>query len=165
MALEDPVLLINMREKSPKRKFTVREKEAMIIAHNKLASDALKKQSYKEALRHFKNTLTYSDTNIFAKYNLLIIEAHRLYETGKKQNLWSAIQIYHKAANMRPGIGEPYFFIGMSYHKLGNTEFDLIGEAYEKALSLKLSEDQRASVALKYSTLLDRQKKLKSFWK
>ena len=63
---------------------------------------------------------------------------------------------------MRPGIGEPYFFIGMSYHKLGNTEFDLIGEAYEKALSLKLSEDQRASVALKYSTLLDRKKKLKN---
>ena len=92
-------------------------------------------------------------------------EGHWLQKSGKKDKLWSSIQIYNKAATIFEGAGAPYYYIGNSYLKLGDKDFDLIIESYEKALALELSADlrKRASQAREHVSM--REKKLKDFWK
>ena len=94
-----------------------------------------------------------------------MIEGHLLRNTGKKEKLWDAIQMYYKASRLKPISGEPYFFIGESYQSLGNKDFDLILESYQKALNLKLSKEMKEKVEREYSLVADREKRLKDFWK
>ena len=62
-------------------------------------------------------------------------------------------------------VGAPYYYIGNSYLKLGDKDFDLIIESYEKALALELSADLRKRASQAREHVLMREKKLKDFWK
>ena len=53
-------------------------------------------------------------------------EGHLLQKSGKKDKLWSSIQAYNKAAMIFEKAGAPYYYIGNSYLKLGDKDFDLI---------------------------------------
>ena len=53
----------------------------------------------------------------------------------------------------------------MSYHKIGDTEFDLIIESYEKALILSLTPELRQKTEDALTVILNREKRLKDFWK
>ena len=55
--------------------------------------------------------------------------------------------------------------MAQSYTKLGDTEFDLILESYEKSLALDLDEDLRLEVERKYKIAKNRKSKLDSFWR
>jgi hypothetical protein len=48
---------------------------------------------------------------------------------------------------------------------LGDKDFDLILESYEKALSLELDSKLRLEVEKKYKHAKERKKKLDSFWR
>ena len=61
--------------------------------------------------------------------------------------------------------GDPYYYIGNSYLKLGDKDFDLIIESYEKALALELNTDLRKRVIQAREHVLTREKQLKDFWK
>ena len=61
--------------------------------------------------------------------------------------------------------GEPFYWIAKSYTKLGNTEFDLILESYEKSLALDLDKGLRLEVEKNYKIAKNRKSKLDSFWK
>ena len=61
--------------------------------------------------------------------------------------------------------GAPYYYIGNSYLKLGDKDFDLIIESYEKALALELNTDLRERVIQAREYVSMREKKLKDFWK
>ena len=52
-----------------------------------------------------------------------------------------------------------------SYTKLGDTEFDLILESYEKSLALDLNEGLRLEVEKNYKIATNQKSKLDSFWK
>ena len=125
----------------------------------------MKNKQYIKAKIHFEKALFYSDVDSIARYSLYMIEGHLLRNTGKKEKLWDAIQMYYKAARLKPISGEPYFFIGKSYQSLGNKDFDLILESYQKALNLKLSKEIKEKVEREYSLVADREKRLKDFWK
>jgi len=99
------------------------------------------------------------------QYNLFMIDGHLLRKTGKKEKLWDAIEIYYEALKLEPFNGEPYFFIGQCYQVIGNKDFDLILESYQKALSLQLSAPLKEKLEQEISLVSDREKKLKSFWK
>ena len=114
---------------------------------------------------HFSSALELSETDSLSKYNLFITEGHILSKKGNKEGLWKAIQLYYKASTIKPNLGDPYMYIGRAYHKLGDTEFDLIIEAYENALNLELTHEKKQEIEVEYYTILDRQKKLKEFWK
>ena len=94
-----------------------------------------------------------------------MVEGHLLQKSGKKDKLWSSIQSYNKAAMIFEKTGAPYYYIGNSYLKLGDKDFDLIIESYEKALALELSIDLREQVIQAREHILMREKKLKDFWK
>ena len=88
-----------------------------------------------------------------------------LYETGNKNKLWESIQKYYSAASLQKSLGEPYYYIGLAYHKIGDKDFDLIIESYDKALELNLSSDLKDTVVKQRSIALDRNRVLKDFWK
>ena len=67
--------------------------------------------------------------------------------------------------SLYPGNGEPFYLMAISYTKLGDTDFDLILESYEKALALELNDKQRAEAEKKYEKAKERKKKLETFWK
>ena len=92
-------------------------------------------------------------------------EGHLLQKSGKKDKLWSSIQAYSKAASVNEKAGDPYFYIGNSYYKLGDKDFDLIIESYDKALALELKSDIEVLARQAREEALIREKKLKDFWK
>ena len=92
-------------------------------------------------------------------------EGHLLQKSGKKNKLWSSIQVYNKAATTFENAGAPHYYIGKSYHKLGDKDFDLIIESYDKALALELNTELRKLVSQDREDVLTREKKLKDFWK
>ena len=113
----------------------------------------------------FSRAVSLSELDTLSRYNLLIAEGHLLYKRGNKDGLWDAIQNYHKAAQLKPNLGDPHYYIGQSYHKLGNTDFDLILESYEKALTLNLSSHLRGTIEAAHARVSKRDQLLKDFWK
>ena len=87
-----------------------------------------------------------------------MIDGHLLRKTGNKEKLWDAIETYYKALEVSPNNGEPYFFIGKSYSKLNNNDFDLILESYQKALELELSKLLKDEVEKEITLVKERKK-------
>ena len=137
----------------------------MITAHNTLGLAASEAEDYKKAIDHFSSAMGLSELDTLSRYNLLIAKGHLLYKRGNKDGLWDAIQNYHKAAQLKPNLGDPHYYIGQSYHKLEDTDFDLILEAYQKALALNLSSPLRDETEKAYARVSKRDQLLKDFWK
>ena len=165
MAINNPHQLIALEDSLSKKELGYKKKEALTIAHKSIGLSNMKNKQYIKAKIHFEKALFYSEVDSIARYSLYMIEGHLLRNTGKKEKLWDAIQMYYKAARLKPISGEPYFFIGKSYQSLGNKDFDLILESYQKALNLKLSKEIKEKVEREYSLAADREKRLKDFWK
>ena len=73
-------------------------------------------------------------------------EGHILLKKGNKNRLWDGIEFYYKAVKLKPSLGEPHYYIGQSYQKIGTTDFDLIIESYQNAFDYyaKLTKDGTA---------------------
>ena len=82
-----------------------------------------------------------------------------------KEVLWEAIQSFYKASNIYPLNGEPHYYIGETYLKLGDKDFDLIIDSYDKALSLNLPKSLEEKVKTSKKEALRRRDLLKNFWK
>lgn len=165
MALESPHKLISLEDSLINTSLSEKNQEALALAHKNIGLNKILKKDYKGAKVHFLNVFNYTNEDSIAQYNLFMIDGHLLRGTGNKEKLWDAIELYHKAIRIQPLNGEPYFFIGKAYESLGNKDFDLILESYQKALSLHLSSELKEKVEAKISLVSDREKKLKDFWK
>ena len=164
MAIENPDALIAIKDSIALKGLTSSSLEALTLAHNNVGLAALKSDNYQKARQHFSQALQLSTEDTVARYNLLITEAHIKYKKGNKDGLWDAIQKYNKASFLKPSLGEPHYYIGLSYLKLSDTDFDLILESYEKALLLDLNPVLRAKVESQKSQASDRKNRLKEFW-
>ena len=165
MAIESPYELISLEDSLINTDLSKKNQEALILAHKNIGLNKIIKKDYKGAKVHFLDVLNYSNEDSIAQYNLFMIDGHLLRGTGNKEKLWDAIELYYKAIRIQPLNGEPYFFIGKAYESLGNKDFDLILESYQKALSLHLSSELQEKVEAEISLVSDREKKLKDFWK
>tara|TARA_B100000900_G_scaffold121435_1_gene102455 strand:+ start:169 stop:666 length:498 start_codon:yes stop_codon:yes gene_type:complete len=165
MAIESPYELISLEDSLRNNSLSKKNQEALALAHKNIGLNKIIKKDYVGAKVHFSNILNYSHDDSIAQYNLFMIDGHILRGTGNKEKLWDAIELYYKAIRMQPLNGEPYFFIGKSYQSLGNKDFDLILESYQKALSLQLPTELKKKLEVEISLVSDREKKLKNFWK
>ena len=95
----------------------------------------------------------------------MIAEGRLLIKKGNKSGIWDAIEKFSEASSIYPKKGDPFYWIAISYTKLGDTEFDLILESYEKSLSLELDENIKADVEENYKNAKKRKNKLDLFWK
>ena len=138
---------------------------ALAVANNNVAKKYMKRGDYNFAVDHFSTALRLNETNIESKYGLLLAEGRALVKRGNKNGIWDAIEKYSKASYLFPSSGEPFYLTALAYTKLGDTDFDLILESYEKSISLELDDQLRAEVVKKYKDAKKRKTKLDSFWK
>ena len=166
LSIDDPRLLLSIKDslidKYGKKQSLI---ESFVRAHNTIGLYEMKKQNYSAAIDHFilSQELISSDTT--AIYNMIMAEGHILYIKGSKKGLWSAIEKYSKAAQLYTNLGDPYYYIGLTYQKLDDRDFDLILESYNKALMGKLTNKKRNEVEISKKTALNRRNKLKKFWR
>ncbi|MAV69427.1 MAG: hypothetical protein CMG04_01235 [Candidatus Marinimicrobia bacterium] len=137
---------------------------AIIFSHKELGLKALNENNFKDAIYHFKEALFYDNGDSLSIYNLNLAKGHKMYLTGNTDNLWEAIQFYSKAAQASRVNGEPFYYIGLSYYKLDNEDFDLILESFNSALELSLPQPLRDEIVGKKIETETRKEKLKAFW-
>ena len=165
MATSNPSKLISIKDSLLQSSSKTHTVHSIALAHKTLGDSAIQEGNYEKAKAHFTKALKLLPNDSLYIYSQLMSEGHLLQKSGKKDKLWSSIQAYNKAAAIFERAGAPYYYIGNSYLKLGDKDFDLIIESYEKALALELSADlrKRASQAREHVSM--REKKLKDFWK
>ena len=137
----------------------------LVVAHNNIGLNAISKKNYSKAVMHFSKALDISKDDTIAMYNLLLCEGHLHYQTGKRDKLWESIQKFYRAAQLQSKLGEPHYYIGRSYQRIGNQDFDLIIESYNKALSLNLENGLRLLIEEERDLIMNREKRLINFWK
>ncbi len=137
----------------------------LTTAHINIARRAEKSGDISVAVDEYKKVLKIDPKNKTARYELLVLEGLNLYRKGSKSALWDAIEFFSKAASIDADSGVANYWIAKSYEKKDSKDFELIIEAYEKALTKKLPEDLRQdaenakNIAYKNKTTLDK------FWK
>ncbi len=157
IAIEDSLLSIDKNNQSIN--------EAIVIANNNVAKNYLNSNELSLAVKHFEKSISINEENKDSQYGLMIAEGRLLIKKGNKNGIWDAIEKLSKASSIYPKQGEPFYWIAVSYTKLGDTEFDLILESYEKSLSLELDENIKNEVEENYKKAKNRKNKLDSFWK
>ena len=165
MASSNPNKLLSIKDSLLQSNSTTHIIYSIALAHNALGENAIQEGNYEKAKTHFTEALKLSPNDSLYMYNHLMAEGHWLQKSGKRDKLWSSIQIYNEAAMIFEKTGAPYYYIGNSYLKLGDKDFDLIIESYEKALALELSADLRKRAGQAREHVSMREKKLKDFWK
>jgi len=165
MASSNPNKLLSIKDSLLQSSSKTHIVHSIALAHKILGDSAIQEGNYEKAKDHFTKALKFSPNDSLYIYNQLMAEGHLLQKSGKKDKLWSSIQAYNKAATIFEKAGAPYYYIGNSYLKIGDKDFDLIIESYEKALSLELSTDLREQVTQARDHVSMREKKLKDFWK
>ena len=138
---------------------------ALAVANNNVAKKYMNQGDFNFAVNHYSKALKLNETNMESEYGLLLAKGRALVKRGNKNGIWDAIEKYSKASNLFPSNGEPFYLTALAYTKLGDTDFDLILESYEKSISLELDEKLRAEVVKKYENVKKRKTKLDSFWK
>ena len=166
MSIEDPETLLSIQDSLLiARAGDQSIIDALVNSHINVAEKYIIKGDNASAADHFKSASELNSFNNVSKYGLLISEGRLLISRGNKNGIWDAIEKFSKASTLYPGNGEPFYLMAISYTKLGDTDFDLILESYEKALALELNDKQRLEVKKKYEKAKERKKKLESFWK
>lgn len=165
MARSNPNKLLSIKDSLLQSSSKTHIAHSIALAHKTLGDSAIQEGNYEKAKDHFTKALKLSPNDSLYIYNQLMVEGHLLQKSGKKDKLWSSIQTYNKAAAILERAGAPYYYIGNSYLKLSDKDFDLIIESYEKALALELDTDLRKRVIQAREQVLAREKKLKDFWK
>ena len=138
---------------------------ALVYAHNHVGMESVSENNYIKASNHYLQAFELNDQDTITQYNLFLVEGHMFLKKGNKNGLWDGIEKYAHAASLRPDLGEPHYWIAQIYIKLGDMDFDLILESYEKALSLTLDQALLSRAEKGYNETLDRKKKLDKFWK
>ena len=166
MSIENPEQLLSIQDSLiGVRGDDARVLAALVTANNSIAKRYMNQGDYNLAVDLFSKALSLNETNRDSKYGLLLAEGRALVKTGNKNGIWDAIEKYSKASNLFPSSGEPSYLTALAYTKLGDTDFDLILESYEKSISLDLDEPLRAEVVKKYENAKKRKTNLDSFWK
>ena len=142
-----------------------RIRDALVTANNSVAKRYLNTGNLKLAVQQFNKSTSIDGDNKESNFGLLIAEGRILIKKGNKSGIWDAIEKFSRASSLFPRNGEPFYWIAQSYTKLGDTEFDLILESYEKSLALDLDEGLRLEVEKNYKIAKNRKSKLDSFWK
>jgi tetratricopeptide (TPR) repeat protein len=166
MSIENPEELLSIQDSLlGKKKNDVNILDALVSANNRVAEKYRKQGDYISAAGYFKKATKLNTSDVVSKYGLLLADGNALVKKGNKNGMWDAIEKYSKAATLYPKNGEPFYWMAIAYTKLGETDFDLILESYEKALSLELDNKLRTEAEKRHKLAKERKNKLDSFWK
>ena len=165
MAIQQPLALISMEDSLRKNGSSKKIELSIATAHRQIGIDKMQQGEYDTALKHFQKSTRALEKDTILLYNIFLCKGLVKYETGKKEKLWDAIELFNKASLLMPGKGSPHFYMGLSYNKLGNTEFDLIIDSYRRALSLNNNQEIASEIKAHLDEALRRERMLNEFWK
>lgn len=161
----DPEAVINRKNELLAGSSVSKEvKTAVINAHNKIGNEALRREDLEEAEKQFNESLLLDNKNKQAHYGLAMIKGLRRFKKGSKSALWEAMENFGKAAFFDPAKGDPHYWMGRTYEKKDDGDFDLIIEAYEKALGLPLPDPLKQDAQNRLELVKKHQKTLEDFW-
>ena len=166
MAINEPEKLIGMQDSLLARGNANQGLiQAITKAHNKLGREALYSDNLTSAKKHFQASLSLLPKDTTAKYYQFIVQGRLLMATGNKNKIWDAIEIFGKCAWIQAKKGEHHYWTGQAYQKIGDTDFDLILEAYQKAISKDLPPHLLIKTTQAIENQSARKKTLEDFWK
>jgi len=139
--------------------------QALTKAHNNVGLEALYTNDLKTANKHFQESLSLSPKDSTAQYYTWITEGRILIKTGKKNKIWDAIELFGKCDRLMVENGEHHYWTGKAYYKIGDTDFDLILEAFLLATEKTLPPHLVEKAELELKKQLARKKKLDDFWR
>ena len=164
IAEENPKLFINIQDSIIQKDRNDKIQAALVKANNNLGLLEFNNESYGDARNYFSKAKMVSPSDSLANFFLLLSEGNLLYKTGNKDNLWFSIEKYNRATQFDPLNGLPYYFIGLSYQKISDKDFDLIIEAFQAAMLLSLDEKMRIKTKQALEIVIKRERVLKDFW-
>ncbi|GEM_PF-160499 len=138
---------------------------ALTTAHVNLAEEARSEGNYGKAQSEFEAVLKLDPKDNRARYGIAMLKGRRLFKKGSRNALWDAIEQFGKASMYRPAQGEPYYWMAKAYEKKDDQDFELILEAYDKALALELPEELRNDAEQSRAEIAKRKKTFENFWK
>lgn len=160
MAKKDPALLVAAEDSLlAKRPGDAELKSALVTAHLNLAKTSI------GAEFEYKKVLKLDPKNTVARYELAMIDGHRLLQKNYKNAQWEALVCFGQAATAIDTAGEPHYWMAKCYEKKDDSDFELALESYDKALQRTLSDTLRQRVEAERSVLLRRKKTFEDFWK
>lgn len=165
MATDSPNKLISLEDSLLQSNPSPATISSVVLAHKVLGQRAIDIENYENAMNHFTSALKLSPKDTLSIYKTLLLKGNILYSTGKRDKLWDAIEFFNKAAIIFEDLGEPYYYIGRSYHKISDKDFDLIIGSFDRALELELSAELRIVINEAREDAIIREKKLKDFWR
>ncbi len=139
--------------------------QALTVAHNQVGLKALRSNDLQQAEMHFEKSLKITPLDTTAQYYSWIANGRQLMKTGKKNNIWDAIELFGKCNRLMPDNGEHHYWTGEAYYKIGDKDFDLILEAFTLATQKKLPPNLSEKAESELKKQIARKKKLDSFWK
>jgi len=116
-------------------------------------------------MNQYEAVLKMDPRNGTANYHIHMATGKVHYKKGHKNGQWDAIQSFAKAAAAIDSLGAPHYWLGQAYEKKDEMDFELPLEAYDKALTLYLSDGLRPKVVSARAALLKRKKTYEDFWK
>jgi len=133
-------------------------KQALIKAHLNLARQGAQKEEYEKILLLDPNHRQ-------ARYFIVMHKGRALYNKGSANELWDAIILFSKAAAIIDTLGEPYYWMAKSYEKKDDMDFELVLEAYSKALNLHIPDSLAGPLQKDHQKIIKRKTVYDEFWK
>jgi tetratricopeptide (TPR) repeat protein len=174
---EKPPLYIEIAENEPQKLIAIQDslliaepnnlqlRNALAQAHINVALISLNKNNDTEAITSLQKSLELDEKNQVANYYLAMIIGLRLFKKGSRSALWDAIEQFSRAARFNTTAGEPFYWIGRSYEKKSDQDFELIIESFDKALALQLTDELRNECNAHRNSVLKRKQVFDDFWK
>ena len=133
-------------------------KDALIRAHLSLGRRGNSKINYGKILK-------LDSGHVEARYFMAMDEGRQLYKKGSENALWDALLLFGRAAAIIDTMGEPYYWMAKCYVKKDEMDFELILEAFDKALILFVSDSLLPALKSDRTDLIKRKSVFDDFWK
>lgn len=160
LAVEDPARLVAMEDSlladNPEDNDL---KIALVEAYLNIA------RAGKNRAVEYKKVLKLDPRNREARYHLAMEDGHRLYKKGSHKALWDALVAFGKAATAVDTLGEPHYWMAKCYEKKDEMDFELILEAYDKALALNIPDDLKPQIERDRVAVAHCKTTYENFWK
>ncbi len=139
--------------------------QALITVHLAEGDAAYQIDDWELAASNFERVLMLAPRHQAGRYGHLMSKGKQYFKKGGPNDLWEAIIKFGEAAVIDTAHGEPHYWLARSYEKKDENDFGLIIEAYDFALSKKMSSDIKRAAEEARIVVLHRQEVHETFWK
>lgn len=139
--------------------------QALVDVHLAQGETAFRTDNWDRALVQFQRVTTLAPHNKEGRYGQALVNGRKLFKKGGPNDLWEAIVKFGEAAVIDTTQGEPNYWLARSYEKKDENDFQLIVEAYDKALSKHLTPDLKKEAEEARAVVVHRREIYEAFWK